>query len=326
MEHGRGLGVAGGGATSDSEGFVSALMTLGWQVRGCEGEVLRHSRFRPVFRYRVDGDDGTGRSAVSRILIGKADYRHGGASTFAFMQRLREAGLRSDGEWAIPEPIAYLDDLALLVQTEAPGRCLYEWLVTPRSPLDPARDAGRWLGHLHGTELATGDGALPSGFESRKLGGYCTELGEVLPGQAERIESITGATLAALAPLEGEGLVPTHGDYQPKNIYVDGSKVTVIDWDRGALGLPARDVGHFVGQCLTMSYSKTGSFTWGRRWNDAFLGGYAETASATEPAGLGPYVARTLLEILYYKLVVKPVSDASFVPTWLDQIDEALAA
>jgi hypothetical protein len=30
------------------------------------------------------------------------------------------------------------------------------------------------------------------------------------------------------------------------------------------------------------------------------------------------YVARTFAEVLYYRLVVRPVNDRSFVPAWLE--------
>lgn len=318
----------GSGADEDREvdgkGVLAALESMGWSVQGLRGEVLRPSRYRPVFRYRVECTGADGGGAVERILIGKADYRRGGEATFAFMRRLWDAGLGGGRASTIPEPIAYLDDLAILVQTEAPGRCLHEWLVA--GDLGPARAAGRWLGGLHHTRLDGGDGELPADFEERKLSRYCDELSEVFPALAGRLPGVVGATLAALASV-GEGVrVPTHGDYQPKNIYVDGEHVTVIDWDRAALACPARDVGHFIGQSLTMSYSKTGTFDRGRAWNAAFLAGYGQVGVGTMPAGLSAYVARTLVEVLYYKLVVKPVADASFVPVWLDELDAALAA
>lgn len=316
---------ASDGATPDTPDFLDALAVTGWQLEGCEGEVLRESRFRPVFRYRVGYTDESGTVGAHRVLIGKANYREGGASAYAFMRRLWEAGFRAEEESAIPEPIAYLDQLSLLVQTEAPGRCLYEWLTHPETGLEPARAAGRWLARLHGTELPDWEAALPSGFEVRKLNGYRQGLVDALPDRIARIEELTAATLDALGRLAGTRPVPTHGDYQPKNIYVDGRRVTVIDWDRGALAPAARDLGHFVGQCLTMSYSKTGTFAQVEPWNDAFLEGYGDDAPAGWDCALAPYVARTILEVLYYKLVVKPVRDPSFVPVWLDALEDTLS-
>lgn len=312
-------------ATPDTPEFLDALAVTGWRVEDCAGEVLRESRFRPVFRYRVGYRDESGTVGAHRVLIGKANYREGGASAYDFMRRLWEAGFRTEDN-AIPEPIAYLDQLSLLIQTEAPGRCLYEWLAHPETGLEPARSAGGWLARLHRTELAGGDAALPEGFEDRKLDGYRQALGDALPEGKDRIEELTVAVLDALRPLARARPVPTHGDYQPKNIYIDGRRVTVIDWDRGALAPAARDLGHFVGQCLTMSYSKAGTFAAVAPWNEAFLDGYGDDAPTGWDLGLAPYVARTILEVLYYKVVVKPVRDPSFVPAWLDALESTLTA
>lgn len=300
---------------------VRVLRMNGWQLDACTGEIVRESRFRPVFRYRVNYTNSSTGVGFERILIGKADYRRGGESTYDFMRRLWSAGFADRPDMAIPEPVAYLDHLSLLLQTEAPGRCLYEWLDEPGAAVETARAAGVWLSRLHALTI-DGDGRLPADHEDRKLAAYRVGLAEALPDRAARVGELTTRTLEGLRPFGLEPVVPTHGDYQPKNIYVDGSRVTVIDWDRGALAHPARDVGHFVGQSLTMSYAKTGTFGLVRPWNDAFLEGYG--AGPPAEGALRAYVARTLLEVLYYKLVVKPVRDPSFIDRWLDELEELL--
>ncbi|MGH9021676.1 MAG: phosphotransferase family protein, partial [Acidimicrobiia bacterium] len=232
-------------------GFLEAIG--GENAVSCSGEVVRSSRFRPVYRYRVGADGAAG---SIRILIGKADYRNGVAGTFDYMSRLWAAGLRGDDGLGIPEPVAHVEELALLLQSEAPGDCLYEWLPTPAQGAVASGNAGRFLGRLHRLELG-GAKVLATSYEVDKLGVYRDGLGEALPAIADRVAELTGEVLRALAAIDDGPLVPTHGDYQPKNIYVDGDRVTVIDWDRGALGLPGRDLGHFLGQCMTMSYVKS---------------------------------------------------------------------
>lgn len=297
---------------------VRILHRDGWRLEGCTAEIVRESRFRPVFRYRVSYTDPATGVGYERILIGKADYRRGGESTYDFMRRLWSAGFGDHPDMAIPEPVAYVDDLSLLLQTEAPGRCLYEWLAGPASGVATARAAGKWLSRLHALRI-DGGARLPADYEPRKLGTYHAGLAEALPDRAARVGELTSRALDALRPFEHEMAVPTHGDYQPKNIYLDGSRVTVIDWDRGALGHPARDLGHFLGQSLTMSFARSGTFERVRPWNDSFLDGYG--AGNPSDGALRAYVARTLLEVLYYKLVVKPVRDRGFVDPWLEELE-----
>jgi hypothetical protein len=41
-------------------------------------------------------------------------------------------------------------------------------------------------------------------------------------------------------------------------------------------------------------------------------------------ADVPAYVARTFSEVLFYRLVVRPVADFAFVPDWLDAWERAL--
>jgi hypothetical protein len=303
---------------------LTALSSNGWRVEGCRAQVLQASRSRPVLRYHVDYvDHGTKRS-VEKIVIGKAYYRGEGTRTYDVMRELWLSGFADDPDLRIAEPLAWVPELELLLQAPAPGHALYERLNDPDGALDEVRATGRWLAKLHATPGGTIE-PLPADHETRKLTTYSAELAKVLPGSAVRIAALTASVLEALSAAEFAAPVPTHGDYQPKNIYVADGLVTVIDWDRVALAHPARDLGHFLGQSMTMSFSRTGSFAAIAAWNEAFLDGYRQ-GGATVDAALPAYLARTFLEILYYKLVVKPVKDPSFVPAWLDECERWIDA
>jgi len=298
---------------------LTALSSNGWRVEGCRAQVLQASRSRPVLRYRVDYVDHGTKSSVEKIVIGKAYYRGEGTRTYDVMRELWFGGFAEDPDLTIAEPLAWIPELQLLLQAPAAGHALYERLNDPDSALGEVRATGRWLAKLHALPGGTID-PLPADHETRKLTTYSAELAKVLPGSAVRIAALTASVLEALAIAENTAPVPTHGDYQPKNIYVADSLVTVIDWDRVALAHPARDLGHFLGQSMTMSFSRTGSFDAIAAWNEAFLDGYRQGGAVID-AALPAYLARTFLEILYYKLVVKPVKDPSFVPAWLDECE-----
>ncbi len=145
-----------------------------------------------------------------------------------------------------------------------------------------------------------------------------------LPAVADRLVTLTSRTLDSLRRAPARPVV-THGDFQPGNIHLDDDRVVVIDFDRAASALAARDLGHFIGQTLTMGASWHGCFEAAAGWVDAFLRGY--TAADGDPsavAGAPAYVARTFAEVLYYRLVVRPMPDWSFVPAWLDAWERCL--
>jgi hypothetical protein len=300
---------------------LTAISGNGWRVKQCRPQVLQASRTRPVLSYRVSYiDDHGAESAVQKIVIGKAYYRGEGTRTYDVMRELWAQGFADDPDLRIAEPLAWIPELQLLLQAPATGHALYEHMDDPAGALDEVRATGRWLAKLHAMPGGT-IAPLPADHETRKLTTYCTELSRALPGSAARIAALTASVLDALRGAGRVPVVPTHGDYQAKNIYVSRGQVTVIDWDRVALAHPARDVGHFIGQSMTMSYSRAGSFDAISSWNEAFLEGYRQRCTVEFESVLPAYVARTFLEILYYKLVVKPVRDPSFLPAWLDECE-----
>jgi hypothetical protein len=291
-------------------------------VTDCHSKVLQASRHRPVVSYRVNYEHAERTESVLKIVIGKAYYRGDGAGTFELMRRLWANGFSSENRLCIPEPIAWIPAKQLLLQGKASGRPLYDHLPTPEDGITRARNAGRWLAKLHSTDVGPASVPLPRSFEADKLTVYADALAERHPDLGGRVQAVAATAAAVLADAGSGPVVPTHGDYQPKNIYVSRRRTTVIDFDRHALAPAARDLAHFMGQCMTMSWVRTGSFERIGPWNEAFLAGYRATTGAAGLETLPAYLARTFLEILYYKLVVKPVADPGFAPAWLDQCEQ----
>ena len=299
---------------------LTGISDNGWRVKGGSAEVLQASRSRPVVRYLVNYVDHGRKTTMEKIVIGKGYYRGDGTRTYDVMQELWANGFADDPDLRIAEPVAWIPDLQVMLQGQAPGHALYDHINEPGGALAEVTATGRWLAKLHATS-AVKIALLPGDHEVRKLSTYCSELSGTHPRWADRIATLTASVLRSLDGTGPVPTVPTHGDYQPKNIYVAGDRITVIDWDRVALAHPGRDLGHFLAQSMTMSFSRTGSFDAIAGWNEAFLDGYRRHCAVDVEDVLPAYIARTFLEILYYKLVVKPVKDPAFVPLWLDECE-----
>ncbi|MGH9035703.1 MAG: phosphotransferase family protein [Acidimicrobiia bacterium] len=312
--------------TDDLSSALASAAGDGWEVTDYHGQVLQASRHRPVVRYRVSYEHAERTESVLKIVIGKAYYRGDGAGTFEVMRHLWANGFSSENPLCIPEPIAWIPGKQVLLQGRAPGRPLYDHLPSPEDGIARVRNAGRWLAKLHSTDVGPASAPLPPGFEADKLTVYADALAQRHPRLGGRVRDVAAAAADVLAGDGGRALVPTHGDYQPKNIYVNRRRTTVIDFDRHALAPAARDLAHFMGQCMTMSWVRTGSFERIGPWNEAFLAGYRATTGAAGLETLPAYLARTFLEILYYKLVVKPVADPGFASAWLDRCEQWTAS
>jgi hypothetical protein len=127
----------------------------------------------------------------------------------------------------------------LLVTRWLPG----ELVVGTAWADDPAtyRQAGRLLAMLH-AQVAVGDGE----FEARENGKALAWL-----GQEHRIDADAEQRLRAEIaswPTPTVVVVPTHGDWQPRNWLVHGGVVSVIDFGRAALRPAMSDFARLAAQ------------------------------------------------------------------------------
>lgn len=309
--------------TGAAEGADAAVVAWlgGDAVARVRRSVLKQSTGRPVVQYRYTiGEGATARRAT---VVAKGYYRGDGAATFAAMEQLWAAGFADDRRLGIAQPLAYLSGPRLLLQTLAAGPSLYRYIDDPATGTAAVRLAGQWLAKLH----TTGNGAAPHldlRREGDRLATFEAALSLACPSAGGRIRRLTERV--ALDPAATDApLVPTHGDFQPKNVHVTARRISVIDFDRFAIASPARDLGHFLAQSMTMSYVRTGSFDAIAEWNQGFLEAYTPLAPPGARFGLAASTVRSMLEILYYKLVVRPVRDASFLGAWLDECERCLS-
>lgn len=313
--------VAAPGMADVADVAVAAWLGRSSPLTQVRRRVLKESTGRPVVQYRYTMAHD---AAVSRAtVVSKGYYRGDGAATFAAMEYLWSAGFGDDARLTISQPLAYLPIPCLLLQTMAAGPSLYRFIDEPPTGARAVKMTGRWLAKLHNT--APGDGPLlDRARETARLATFRDALVGACPTFSSRIRSLSDRVAVDLEDTDAP-LVPTHGDFQPKNVHISRGRVTVIDFDRFAVAEPVRDVGHFVAQSMTMSYVRTGSFAAIEEWNRIFLEAYALNAPAHALCGLAVATVRSMLEILYYKLVVRPVRDASFLAAWLDECDRCLS-
>lgn len=287
----------------------------GW-TRSVTGEVLHASRSRPVVRWIVTDTCATETTEFS--VVGKVYGRGGGAAAFDLLMRLRRGGF--GGAFDVPEAIAYLPDRKLLLQSEAPPNTLHDGLADLAASIDDVHRTGQWLARLHAVE-GTNLRPLAADFEAAKAEQYISALSDLDPALTRPLRRIQDDLMVALAASGAGDLVVTHGDFQQKNVHVDRDRIVVIDFDRAALAPAARDLGHFVGQALTMAASAGHSFEGpAREWALALFDGYlAAGGSPLAVEQSSAYVARTFLEVLFYRLVVRPMRDVSFVGDWVTE-------
>src|SRR5262249_59122933 len=143
-------------------------------------------------------------------------------------------------------PVTYIADRCFLLQEKAPGSLLADLIFGElgAAAVDALERAAGWLAALHGAEVT----AQPRLERVRMLvARQGRELMELLPQQALRVERLAARALAGLEARHVTPLVPSHGDFHPKNVFItaDG-RVTVIDFYTFCLQEQAADVAYIL--------------------------------------------------------------------------------
>jgi len=163
------------------------------------------------------------------------------------MSRIRQALGPPDNE-ALPNPRQLLESSAgpIIVEDGAPGRSLAHmcgrWGGSGRAKADDLRLATSWLIRLHGEHAireSRWDEERRAAWVDRPLAAFASRFGTT----DEEVELFDAVRIAS-AGLIGRPLpeVWEHGDYTIWNIFRDGDRIRVIDWEHAREGVPLPDV------------------------------------------------------------------------------------
>jgi hypothetical protein len=209
---------------------------------------VRVLRYRPHKRclllYAAKG------AAGRREVIGKVYKQAPRAAEAAGRQRILR-NETADSGLVIPEPLAVLPALNLLLMERLPGRPMNDVLrVGPRDGQEQflARRAAVALSILH--SLRPGHGEVHSlADELGRIRRRVDELQLVAPVLVARMTALLDR-IASEADRNGSPRPSLlHGDFKPSQLLVDRGHLAVLDLDRAWLGDPALDVGNFKAQC-----------------------------------------------------------------------------
>lgn len=201
-----------------------------------------------------------------------------------------------------PELVHHDREAKLLVTRYLPGE-LVQGHPAEREP-DTYRQAGRLLADLHG-QPAVVDAEFQARQNARALAW--------LDGE-HRINATTVARLRTLIgswPTPPATLVPTHGDWQPRNWLIEGAVVRVIDFGRAALRPAATDLARLAAR----------EFRGRPDLEAAFLAGYG-----TDPREPEEWARTQLREAIGTAAWAHQVGDEAFEAQGHRMLAEALAA
>ena len=192
--------------------------------------------------YPADAD-----TSWPRAVVAKTYSDTGGASTYAWMRELGQAGVSRDGVLRLAEPLAYVAEHQTLLQGVVPGdRTLADLVVDRGEDVETAlRSTAAGLAALHGSAVTTG----PPRTVAAEVATVERLLTRLEPSFPEQVGRDARALLASLAARGGDDLVravPVHGAFRPAQVLLDGTRPGFLDFDGFGQGEPALDVGRFL--------------------------------------------------------------------------------
>jgi aminoglycoside phosphotransferase (APT) family kinase protein len=165
-----------------------------------------------------------------------------------------------------------------------PGVDVKELLACVPEPaaLDLVERAAHGLAGLHALSIVTDERRSIAGDVS-SIRARASRFPLVVPELAAEVEHLlkrVEARAESYRPVDASFL---HGDYKPSQLLWDGEHLTLVDFDRAALGDPSIDVGNFMAQMRKEALLNNAPQL--RRLADAFLSAYQAAGGA---AGIAP--------------------------------------
>ncbi len=247
-------------------------------------QVLKHTLGkRCVIEYWLESN---GDYSSARRVIGKLYRKNRGERIFKNLQNLWYAAHSNDQKgtfFGMPEPLAYLPELGMVLQNVVPGRQLSSFSVSDDLP-----SAIRYVVHnlavLHGLAVSAGEKKTLDDHIKK----YChpgpEALIEACPELAPLVESILNG-LARDESLHSAPVCPVHGDLGLAQIFIADDRAFFIDFDGFCLSHAALDIGNFWAAVKVYFGPRSDELA------TLFLETYLESQSPEMLAGLRTYQA-----------------------------------
>ena len=236
-----------------------------------------------------------------------------GPEIYGKLQDFRSAGF-GDGEfYQTVEPVAFIPDRDLLICRPAPGTAVADYIASDQEKLvEGCKHSGAWLAKLHCSPLRTW--TPRSLLTSSELLPLSRRLAKMLCRRPQHLSLVLELIddLETLAADTVEGIfVQSHGQYRPIHVFVEDSKVTVIDLDRSRPRDPAFDLAEFLHRTRMTTFWRTDSVDGADAPTRAFLAAYHDgTSGRPYLKNLRFHWARYIFHSLNNKLKSKNVTEA----------------
>lgn len=243
-------------------------------------------------------------------------YRRGaGPVCNQALRTLWDAGFRAPQTARVPRPYGYSAKWSVLIQEFVSGAPWVSFLGTDSDALRAASESSAdWLLALQRSCVSAPRREIEYERRYYDLPRFVDELVRLHPEYDASLRDV----LERLEPelqLELPRL-PSHGDFNPKNVLFAEGAATAIDFDTFGSREAAFDVGYAVAQLLVMSHLTVGDVGPGRDAAVAFWARYVAEGGDAHFERVSVHVARTLVQSLHFELITLGTANAQVLDIW----------
>src|SRR5206468_431312 len=185
-------------------------------------------------------------------VIGKV-YGVERAGVFRMWEAVWQAGFGPGAEFYIPQPLAYLPSMRILLEEKIQGPSAKEILLsgTPHERMAAAERCGRWLARFHtaAPRLGTAVDIRGEFTRFRRWADRVTSFGQPFAAKGARLFQELEAAAPAPDTVEYRA---GHGSYIPEHVFLSGSRTAVIDLDEHDVAFPR--FGSVPRSCWTRAF------------------------------------------------------------------------
>jgi aminoglycoside phosphotransferase (APT) family kinase protein len=218
---------------------------------------------------------------------------------------IQQAGFGPQDEFSIPEPLAYLPSLRLLLQEKVEGPVAKEVFKRgdERIRAAAAERCALWLARFHALAPKAGPVSRPSDYvTSKTMRRYSLKIAKLVGRHAEKAAQLLHRLKDASASLSAVDMCAGHASYTPRQVILAEGRTVVFDWDGFDVADPARDVARFLAALRRLALGWLGSVRAMDGAVEVFLKTYLAAGPREATKNLRFFAAATYLNLAKHTL------------------------
>ena len=179
-------------------------------------------------------------------LIGKA-YATDRLDVCRVMEKLARDGFGPEEEFSVPQPLAYVPALHLLLQEKVHGSLAKEIFLQSNDQCRAlaAQRSARWLAAFHATDLQA-ERIFKLSDQLPLMEQWTEEIATISGSLKDKAYQLLRGLEAVVPGLGGAEACAGHGSYSPLQIVFAKGRTVTFDWDGYCMADPNRDLARFI--------------------------------------------------------------------------------